>query len=55
MSNRSSTKVDAPSLAIEDKNIIPDELHGFLRHENWIKVYRASADFFDRYFRARKK
>jgi len=28
--------------------IIPDEVHGFLRHENWLKVYRAAADFFDR-------
>lgn len=28
--------------------IIPDEVHGFLRHQNWLKVYRATADFFDR-------
>ncbi len=28
--------------------ILPDEVHGFLRHENWLRVYRATADFFDR-------
>ena len=28
--------------------IIPDEVHGFLRHENWLKVYHAAVDFFDR-------
>jgi dipeptidyl aminopeptidase/acylaminoacyl peptidase len=35
--------------------IIPDEVHGFLRHENWIKVYEASADFFDRFLRTDKR
>ncbi len=29
--------------------IIPDEIHGFLRHENWLMVYETSADFFDRF------
>ncbi len=29
--------------------IIPDEVHGFLCHYNWLKVYRAAADFFDRF------
>ncbi|MFQ6038391.1 MAG: S9 family peptidase [Candidatus Aminicenantales bacterium] len=28
--------------------IIPDEVHGFLRHESWLRVYSAAADFFDR-------
>jgi dipeptidyl aminopeptidase/acylaminoacyl peptidase len=28
--------------------IIPDDVHDFLRYENWIHVYKASADFFDR-------
>ncbi len=32
--------------------IIPDEIHGFLKHENWMKVYAASAGFFDRYLRS---
>jgi dipeptidyl aminopeptidase/acylaminoacyl peptidase len=31
--------------------IIPDEVHGFLRHENWLKVYKATADFFDRHLK----
>jgi dipeptidyl aminopeptidase/acylaminoacyl peptidase len=28
--------------------IIPDEIHGFLRWEDWIRAYTATADFFDR-------
>lgn len=28
--------------------IFPDEIHGFLRHENWLRAFRATADFFDR-------
>jgi dipeptidyl aminopeptidase/acylaminoacyl peptidase len=28
--------------------IFPDEIHGFLRHDNWIRAFRATADFFDR-------
>ena len=28
--------------------IFPDEVHGFLRHDNWLTAYRATADFFDR-------
>jgi dipeptidyl aminopeptidase/acylaminoacyl peptidase len=35
--------------------IIPDEVHGFLRHENWIKVYRSSADFFGRFLQSGKR
>lgn len=35
--------------------IFPDEVHGFLRHENWFKVYEASADFFDRFLKESKK
>lgn len=35
--------------------IIPDEVHGFLRHENWMRVYAASADFFDRHLRTGQK
>jgi len=29
--------------------VFPDEVHDFLRHENWLKAYRVAADFFDRY------
>ena len=28
--------------------ILPDEIHGFLRHESWMKGYAAAADFFKR-------
>ncbi|MBS1859084.1 MAG: S9 family peptidase [Acidobacteria bacterium] len=28
--------------------IIPDEIHGFLRHQSWLKGYAATADFFRR-------
>ena len=26
-----------------------DDVHGFLRHENWLTVFRAGGDFFDRF------
>ncbi|MDQ7063578.1 MAG: prolyl oligopeptidase family serine peptidase, partial [candidate division KSB1 bacterium] len=29
--------------------VFPDEVHGFLRHESWLRAYRAAADFFDRF------
>ena len=29
--------------------IFPDEVHGFLRHHNWLEVFRRSADFFERH------
>ena len=32
--------------------VLPDEIHGFLRHDSWLRVFRASADFFDRYLKA---
>jgi dipeptidyl aminopeptidase/acylaminoacyl peptidase len=28
--------------------IIPDEIHGFLRHTSWLRAYRATADFLSR-------
>ena len=28
--------------------VFPDEVHGFLRHESWLRVFRAAGDFFDR-------
>ena len=28
--------------------ILPDEVHGFLRYESWIQVFKATKDFFDR-------
>ncbi|MFO7890926.1 MAG: prolyl oligopeptidase family serine peptidase, partial [bacterium] len=29
--------------------VFPDEVHGFLRHESWIRAYSTAADFFDRF------
>jgi dipeptidyl aminopeptidase/acylaminoacyl peptidase len=29
--------------------IIPDEIHDFLRHESWMRVYRTAASYFDRH------
>ena len=29
--------------------ILPDEIHGFLRHISWLRAYHAAADFFDRH------
>jgi len=31
--------------------IFPDDVHDFLRHENWLRAYRAASDFFDRKLR----
>lgn len=28
--------------------VLPDEIHGFLRWQDWIRTYAATADFFDR-------
>ncbi|NKI31842.1 S9 family peptidase [Croceivirga thetidis] len=28
--------------------IFPDEVHGFLLHDNWLRAFEATADFFDR-------
>ncbi len=32
--------------------IFPDEIHDFLRHEDWLRAYHASADFMDRHLKA---
>ncbi|MDP2390022.1 MAG: prolyl oligopeptidase family serine peptidase, partial [Acidobacteriota bacterium] len=34
--------------------VFPDEVHDFLRHQNWVKAYKASADFFNRKLRHRQ-
>ncbi|MEW6207933.1 MAG: S9 family peptidase [Acidobacteriota bacterium] len=31
-----------------EQMVFPDEVHDFLRHENWLKIYHATSDFFDR-------
>lgn len=28
--------------------VLPDEVHGFLRHASWVRVFEASSDFLDR-------
>ena len=28
--------------------VLPDEVHDFLRHQNWVRGYKATADFFNR-------
>ncbi len=33
--------------------VIPDEIHGFLRYDSWLRVFQASADFFDRYLKGK--
>jgi dipeptidyl aminopeptidase/acylaminoacyl peptidase len=33
--------------------ILPDEVHDFLRHESWLRVYQTTADFLDRYLKAK--
>jgi dipeptidyl aminopeptidase/acylaminoacyl peptidase len=31
--------------------IFPDEVHDFLRHEDWLRAYRAGVDFFDKHLK----
>jgi dipeptidyl-peptidase-4 len=31
--------------------VFPDEVHGFLRHDIWLKAYKAAADFFSRFLK----
>jgi len=33
--------------------VFPDEVHDFLRHENWVRGYKAAADFFNRKLKPR--
>jgi dipeptidyl aminopeptidase/acylaminoacyl peptidase len=32
-----------------DLLVFPDEIHGFLRHESWLRAYHAGAAFFDKH------
>jgi dipeptidyl aminopeptidase/acylaminoacyl peptidase len=34
--------------------VIPDEIHGFLRYDSWLRVFQASAEFFDRHLKGKK-
>jgi dipeptidyl aminopeptidase/acylaminoacyl peptidase len=31
--------------------VYPDEIHDFLLHQNWLRAYRASAEFFDKHLK----
>ncbi len=31
--------------------VYPDEVHDFLLHRNWLGIFKASADFFDRHLK----
>jgi dipeptidyl aminopeptidase/acylaminoacyl peptidase len=33
--------------------VFPDEIHGFLLHQRWLRTFTAAADFFDRHLRGR--
>lgn len=32
--------------------VFPDEIHGFLLHQRWVRTFTAAADFFDRHLKA---
>jgi dipeptidyl aminopeptidase/acylaminoacyl peptidase len=34
-----------------EEMILPDEIHDFLLHKDWVRAYHATADFFDRYLK----
>lgn len=34
--------------------IFPDEVHGFLRYESWLRAFHATADFFDKQLKSAK-
>ena len=40
-------KLRAKNVAFEEL-IIPDEIHDLLRWNDWVRSYKATADFFDR-------
>ncbi len=40
-------KLRAQKVAVEEL-IIPDEIHDLLRCSDWVRAYRATAEFFDR-------
>ena len=42
----------AQNVAFEEL-IIPDEIHDLLRWSDWVRSYKATADFFDRKLAAR--
>ena len=47
-------KLRAQNVAFEEL-IIPDEIHDLLRWSDWVRAYKATADFFDRKLAATPK
>lgn len=35
-----------------EQMVFPDEIHGFLLHQRWVRTFTAAADFFDRHLKA---
>lgn len=35
-----------------EEMVFPDEVHDFLRHQDWLRAYHASSDFFDRHLKS---
>jgi len=44
-------RLRAEGKAHVEQLVFPDEVHDFLLHRNWIRAYRAAADFFDRFLK----
>ena len=42
-----AAKLRAQNVAFEEL-IFPDEIHNLLRWSDWVRAYRATAEFFDR-------
>ena len=42
-------RLDARHLPFEEL-VIPNEIHGFLRHDSWLRADKANAEFFARKF-----
>ncbi|HEV2114213.1 MAG TPA: prolyl oligopeptidase family serine peptidase, partial [Terriglobales bacterium] len=38
-----------------EQMVIPDEIHGFLRWQSWVRAYKADAEFFDRVLKKGEK
>jgi len=42
-----ATKLREKNIPVE-VIVFPDEVHGFLKHETWLRVFNSAKDFFDR-------
>jgi dipeptidyl aminopeptidase/acylaminoacyl peptidase len=43
-------RLDAAGVHYEEL-VLPDEIHGFLRHQSWVTANKAMVGFFDKVFR----